>query len=374
MKAIFANTMNSISGYPSPLFTEEQLKQIRGYAFLAENAGQLIAEQLRFIYDNNWFNLFVPEQLGGLEMDLPNAVRLQERLAYVDGSFGWTVTLCAGANWFAGFLDAALREEVFSAPSVCLSGSGAATGNAVAMGDGYIISGWWKYATGAPHATHFTANCIVGEQTDAQGNPVVSSFIFKRDEVTIINDWNCMGMKATASQSFSVKDLYVSNNRQFLIDVAHAQLPQAVFYFPFEQFAELTIAANFAGMTAHFIELCTDLFHERVKRKKHSAGQACEVFECLGRSKTKFETERNLLFDTMDRVWLKGLEAKQWDAEDLQAVTNISQSLVKTARATVNTLYPFCGMIAADASSEINRVWRDFNTASQHSLFTFGCK
>lgn len=366
--------MNFKSASLPSLLTEEQLQQIRGHAFLAENAGRLIPEQLRFIYDNEWFNFFVPKQLGGLEMSLPDALRLEEQMAYADGSFGWTVTLCAGANWFAGFLDPTFRDEVFSDKQVCLSGSGAATGKAVANGDGYIISGSWRYATGAPHATYFTANCILDDQADEQSNPIIASFIFKREEVTVIDDWNSMGMKATASHSFFIKDLHVPGNRKFSIDAAHAQLPQPVFYFPFVQFAELTIAVNFAGMATHFIELCTDLFHERVKKKGHSAGQACEVFECLGRSKTKFETERTLLFETIDNVWPKGVETKKWDEDDLNAVTTACQSLVKTARNTINTLYPFCGMIAADASSEINRVWRDFNTASQHSLFTFGCK
>lgn len=369
--------MNSISDRPYSSLNEEQLQRIRSYALFAENAGQLTPEQLLLIYHNNWFNLFVPASLGGLEMNLPDAVRLLERLAWADGSFGWTVTLCSGANWFAGFLNPEIVREVFSNTQVCLAGSGAATGKAIVTDNGYTVSGSWKYATGAPHATHFTANCIIekdGEPvTDKAGNFRISSFIFNKDEVNIIRDWNCIGMKATASHSFTVNNLHVAENRSFTIDAAHASLSQPVFHFPFVQFAELTLAANYSGMTTHFVDLCLVLFHERVKRKGHSAGQACEVFECLGRSKTKFDAERNQLFETMDAVWVKGLEAGEWTKEDLQSVSDVCQSLVKTARNTVNTLYPFCGMVAADPSSEISRVWRDFNTAGQHSLFTFVC-
>lgn len=366
--------MNSISDHPHLLLTEEELQKIRSYAFFAENAGQLTPEQLQLIYKNNWFNLFVPKTLNGLELELPEAVRLQEKLAWADGSFAWTVTLCSGANWFAGFLHPEIVERIFADPLVCLAGSGAPTGKAIATNDGYIVSGSWKYATGAPHATHFTANCIIekdGEPvTDEAGNFMISSFIFNKDEVTIIQDWNCIGMKSTASHSFAVNNLHVAKNRTFKIDTIHPLLTQPVFHFPFLQFAELTLAANFSGMTTHFLDLCLALFHERVKRKGHTAGQACEVFECLGRNKTKFDAERNHFLETMDTVWAKGLETKLWAKEDLESVSAACQSLVKTARNTVNTLYPFCGMIGADVSSEINRVWRDFNTAGQHSLFT----
>ncbi|MBX3253551.1 MAG: acyl-CoA dehydrogenase [Chitinophagaceae bacterium] len=369
--------MNSISA-PSSLLTEEQIEQIRNSAFLSEKAGQLTTEQLALINNNNWFNLFVPRSLGGLEMSLPEATRLQESLAKADGSFGWTVTLCSGANWFAGFLSPELRDEVFAVPSrICLSGSGAITGKAALTNNGYLISGFWKYATGSPHATHFTANCRIEKDgipvTDEAGNTTIAAFLFKREEVKIINEWNCIGMKATASHSFSVENLPVAANRAFSISPLTARLPQPVFYFPFIQFAELTIAANFSGITSHFIDLCHALFHSRVKQKGYTIEQACDVFECLGRSKTKFEADRILLFETMDAVWAKGLETKQWRSEDLNSVTVACQSLVKTARNTVNTLFPFCGIVAVDASSEINRVWRDFSTASQHSLFTVEC-
>jgi hypothetical protein len=47
--------------------------------------------------------------------------------------------------------------------------------------------------------------------------------------------------------------------------------------------------------------------------------------------------------------------------------------MVKLARNAVDDLYPYCGMTAAEQESDINRVWRDFHTASLHTIFTFGC-
>jgi hypothetical protein len=43
-------------------------------------------------------------------------------------------------------------------------------------------------------------------------------------------------------------------------------------------------------------------------------------------------------------------------------------ALVAVSRQAVDELYPYCGLYAAHEGSEINRVWRDFHTASQHSL------
>src|SRR5690606_11738530 len=126
---------------------------------------------------------------------------------------GWTVTLCSGANWFVGFLDKLPVSLFFSDQQVCFSGSGAASGKASVVENGYIVNGYWKYATDASHATAFTANCVIekdGEPLlEKDGSPVTRSFIFKRTEVAIHNNWNATGMKATASQSFSIKALKV---------------------------------------------------------------------------------------------------------------------------------------------------------------------
>jgi len=54
--------------------------------------------------------------------------------------------------------------------------------------------------------------------------------------------------------------------------------------------------------------------------------------------------------------------------ELLKDITKKSKDLAATSRRLVDELYPYCGLIAAKKSSELNRVWRDFHTASQHSL------
>ena len=145
--------------------TPALVEQLRGFSGRAEAGGTLIPEQLAVIHSRKWFKLFVPRRLGGLELSLPEGVRLEEELARIDGSLGWTVTLCAGANFFVGYVgqfgDQPVAEAIFANADVCLGGSGQATGKAAVLDGGYRVSGRWRYATGAPHLTHFTANCVL---------------------------------------------------------------------------------------------------------------------------------------------------------------------------------------------------------------------
>jgi len=45
-----------------------------------------------------------------------------------------------------------------------------------------------------------------------------------------------------------------------------------------------------------------------------------------------------------------------------------SLALAAAARNAVDSVYPYCGLRAAQQDADINRVWRDFHTATQHGL------
>jgi hypothetical protein len=45
--------------------------------------------------------------------------------------------------------------------------------------------------------------------------------------------------------------------------------------------------------------------------------------------------------------------------------------LAKLSINAVDTVYPYCGLMAASTETTINHVWRDIHTASQHTLLTY---
>lgn len=341
------------------MIATEIVRQLHELSGRAERAGRLTSDQLTILYNQRWFKLFVPKCYGGLELTAPEGIRLEEELACIDGSLGWTVTLCAGANLFVGYMQPSTAETVFANPTVCLGGSGQASGTATMEGSGYRVSGIWRYATGAPHLTQFTANCILKRDDeillDDAGNPRVMSFFLAKDDVRIIEDWPAFGLKATASHSFEVSDVWVDETHAFVIAPERATLPQPIYRYPFLQFAEATLAANTLGMARHFVSCANGLLKDPV------VNLAEGVQVQLAKSRTSF-------YQAVDASWDELVNKGRQSPALLQAVSDQSRSLAHVCRELVTALYPHVGMAAADASSEINRVWRDLFTASQHSL------
>jgi hypothetical protein len=79
----------------------------------------------------------VPKEYDGLEVSLPDGLKIEEALATIDGSLGWTVTLCSGATLFIGYMQKDVAATIFADKKVCFGGSGRASGVARKNSDGY---------------------------------------------------------------------------------------------------------------------------------------------------------------------------------------------------------------------------------------------
>ncbi|WP_460680391.1 acyl-CoA dehydrogenase family protein [Mucilaginibacter koreensis] len=356
--------------HPSALLQPEWVNIIRQAAPEAEQQGKLLPEQLQLIEQQQWFTILVPAVYGGLEMPLPNVVRLEESLAWADGSLAWVVTLCCGAGWFGGFLQPDVARQIFSTPHVCLAGSGAATGTATLTSEGYLINGLWKYASGAHHATHFTANCVIQQKGQpvltADGQPLIKSFVIDKAQVALVPAWKYIGMMGTGSHAFEIKDALVTANHSFEINADTITIDSQLYIYPFLQLAEATLAANLSGMALRFTELCEPLFAARAANGKLSAAQQNVLTAELQAATHILQDARQRFYQAVDVSW----QAPQQQGL-LRRVSSTSRRLAQTARECVDQLYPFCGLIAAAPDTEINQVWRNLHTASQHALLTF---
>ncbi|MDF2192406.1 acyl-CoA dehydrogenase [Paraflavitalea sp. CAU 1676] len=361
--------------HPSTIIEPVLYGTLREFAADAELLGRLHDDQLSIIYQQRWFNFFVPERFGGLGLSLPEALRLEEALAWTDGSVGWTVTLCSGANWFAGFLADSARNVLFDNRKACLAGSGKPSGVAQITDAGYLVSGEWNYATGAMHATAFTTNCIIEKDgtplQDAAGNPLIQSFWFYTDEVSLRKNWHTIGMIATGSHGFSIKDVLVPFDRSFVLEPGKAVLPDPVFHFPFLQFAEATLAVNYSGMAVRFLDLCAVIFEEKLQRPSHRFLAEAPLRKMLHNAVGELETARLHFYTAIDKAWDSMTATGSVPAGMLADMSHTSRHMATIAREKVDALYPFCGIAAADPTTSISRVWRDLHTASQHALLTF---
>ena len=359
--------MTSTELQPNPVPWPQQLGK---WASQADATGVLQPEQIALMHDQGWLKMLAPQSLGGSERPLPEVVRLEETIAQADGSCGWVATLCAGAGWFTGFLPTGLAQDIVATPQVCLAGSGAPTGHADREGDGWRLNGQWRHASGSQMATHFTFNALLREAgqalLDAQGRPRLCAFLVPAARVQVESDsWHSVGLRATTSQAFTVQDLWVPADHAFVIEASHATATGPLYRFPFEALAFVTLAANMLGMARHFMALAQAATARHIPTLNSPSPAALALWAASDRS---LRAARDGFYAQLDSVWAATVQGTA-SAVQSQQLVDTSRALARHARECVDALYPCCGLHAADPRSEINRVWRDLHTASQHAIW-----
>lgn len=337
----------------------------RNRILAAQNYG-LTPEQLGWIYERKLFKLWVPEKFDGLEADFLEGIKTLEQLAYEDGSLAWTVTLCSGANLFVGYINSQ-EQKVFQDKKVCLGGSGFNSGIAQKNEMGYRITGEWKYATGAHHLTHFTLVAELWEEDkpllDKNGRIRTSAFFVDANQVQIIEDWKTFGLESTASHSFSVENAEVESSREFHIDVNKKTIDLPLFDIPFSLFAEATLLANYIGMFRKFLDLVHFSF-SRLPSKRKMREATDDKLLALETIKTQFEEDVKTYYEKISILWTD----KKYEEKDCEKSNMLAKDIVVFIKEKTAFLFPYCGIYAAQHDTELNSVFRNIFTASQHNL------
>lgn len=334
---------------------------------------QLTPDQLQIVYRQNWFNLWVPEELGGMGSTFDQGLKFLYELAYCDGGLAWTVTLCSGANMFVGFLEPEVRASIWKDKYVCFGGSGQASGRAEIIDGGFEITGFWRYATGAPHLTHFTLNAWLyrdGEPVlDNSNTHQFRSFFVSRAQVKIHEDWNTFGLECTASHSFSLENIFVPQAHSFQLTRESVKVDSDTYKIPFVTFAELTLLVNYLGMYKRFIEL----LEQHLAQKKNEAvdTQLRERLETLCRYKEAADQHVDWVWMVAGKVQSNlGADQEPKLEEWQQQIAWKAREIVAQIRCRAADAMPMGGIKAAQYDEELNRVFRHLFTATQHALLS----
>lgn len=313
------------------------------------------SEIIELIATNNWLNIWVPKQYNGLGLTISEGLKILQTVSKIDGSLGWFVTLCSGANYFSRNLSPSVAFEIFSNQKACFGGSGMIGGTAEKVKDHYIINGLWHYATGAPYLTHFTLNAQILENgqplVDENNQPKILSFILDKAQVKLIPSWKSMGMVATSSHSFEVANQTVHKDYSFIYNTFFSD--DLVEKIPFHVFADLTLLVNYIGIAEHFLEKSLEII-------TFSVQQQLDVF-------LKRTTLELLNYaQQVEELLINNLTIEDILSEEIH---QFGTNTVSTLTTYIIQIYPQLGIKASRSNEEINQIFRDFFTATQHRNF-----
>ena len=199
---------------------EEITPLIEKHRDAAEENGRLSDPVVEALKEAGFLRLYVPRSYGGLEIDPITFFYLTERISRLDASVGWLIANGNALAYITSHLSEAGTDAIFgSDPNATVCGSLNSMGKAIAENGGYRFSSQAPFNTGSS----FSDWCLMQGQVDrddgpSDAEPEMIALLCPMKDAEIIDNWDVIGMCATASNDVRVKDALVPESLTFPLE------------------------------------------------------------------------------------------------------------------------------------------------------------
>lgn len=359
---------------------EGLVERVRSLApLIAEHAGEAERERkpvdvvIRALEETGVFRSFVPKRFGGYEIDLDTFIDVGLAASEACTSTGWVTTFYMEHNWMLAQFPEAAQEAIFGRqPYILAPASISPNGRARREDGGYRLSGRWPWATGIMHADWAILNGVV------QGDPPdVRVFIVPRSAIEVADTWYCDGMEGTGSNDMIASDLFVSE--EFSESLFRMVLGRGsgstwhgspTYRNPMLPLLAIAAAIPALGAARHARELFLDRLGARTlfgTGTKQGQRQAAQIR--LGNVSVQIDSAETLLRQA-------GRDLQSWCAakdecppEERVRLRLVVGHVVRMCRDAISTIMEASGAGAHLRSHPLQRIYRDVNTLSSHTVF-----
>ncbi len=350
-----------------PLLDEHGAEMDRRREVTPEVVDALVAQDM--------LRLLLPKSLGGGEIHLLDHVKAMEALGWADASVAWFINQSnVSSGTSAAAMPHASALAVFGDPKVGLAwGARHNRSKAIRVEGGFRLSGTWSFASGGRHTTWLGAHSAT---QNPDGTPYMQtrggraddrSFVFLRSEAKIIDDWHVLGLRGTGSDSYTVEDLFVPDERAPARDSLEERREKGPLY---TIMSTLLYASGFCGVTLglarRLLETYVDLARAKHSRASPNAMAVNNAIQReIGLLEAKLSSARAFLHEAVVEVY-DAAAAGKLDVDRRIRLRLATTYGMQEATDVSIACYRAAGTTAILDSAPFERRFRDAMSASQH--------
>jgi len=181
---------------------------LRERAARAEADRVMPPETLHDLHSSGLLRILQPRRWGGMELDYVAYIDIPLELARGCASTSWNAVNLLMHHWMLALFDERAQDEVWSInPDAAIAAAIAyPQGQGRRVDGGFVISGRWSFSSGVN-----IADWNLLAVTVRDGEKVVDHrmCLLHRSQYEIVDDWQVLGMRATASMTVVAKDVFV---------------------------------------------------------------------------------------------------------------------------------------------------------------------
>jgi alkylation response protein AidB-like acyl-CoA dehydrogenase len=321
------------------------------------------------------WRMMLPAEIGGAAVDPATMVRVTEAVSEIDASAGWCLMIGAENSGFAAcWLPEPTAQIIFhDQPDAVTAGSAAGSGKAIAVDGGYRISGRWGFASGSTHASWFFGAATVYDgdtpRIDEHGHPVSVEGVVPAESVSIEDTWDTLGMRSTASNHFSLDDVFVAEDWTFDWGGPTARSTAPVFNLPLMSIFALTKVGVATGTARGALDAFIRLASEKTGfRQRSILAEEQRIQLITAEAESRLESARAWIFQSIAEMESAQAGGKHPSLDQRARFRLACNHAIGESVEVVDSVYKAAGTSGNFRGHPLERRFRDIHVASQHFI------
>lgn len=349
---------------------------LREHADANDREGELAKESLDLLREAGFLRLYVPRELGGLELDPVTHTAIQEELSRHDTAAGWLLQVASSAAWWSSRLPHETVDEIYrDGPDQIIAGSFGMPVAGVAADGGLRLTGRCGFASYVPEASWILVLALTMEG-DAPvmvgGAPLVRAAFVPAGDVSVVETWDALGMRATESHDLTLDEVLVPDHRMFRVGIDHD--PGASYSSPLYRIPAMLLVATVGpavamGAAREVVDEVISLaqgktpFSSATLLRDRATAQSR-----VGRAEGSLRAARAYLFETVQRGWKQTIAGEEFTLDQRAELLLASVQALDASVNAVDLMYSTAGASAVYKRSRIERLFRDVQVLRQHGF------
>lgn len=330
-----------------------------------ENDRRLPPELLDKLHGEKLFRLLLPKIYGGEEINPPTFFQTISAIAENDASVAWCVCQANGCSTSAAYVEPHVAETIWGNDPKAVVAWGPGKAEVTNTDDGYIVTGRWQFASGSRHATWLGARTPV---TLDNGETGFRALLFPAAEAEMEDIWDVLGLRGTASDGYSIKELFIPKDFKATRDVeADERRYDAPLYLIH---ANIHFATGFSGVALGIARAMLEEFKELASRKTPNRlkQRLCEnpvVQLMVAKAEARIRSARALMLSEWGEIWDEVVSTHTFTEDSRMRIRFSATYCIHEAKEVVDTIYDASGATSIFTSNRMQRYFRDIHTLTQ---------
>jgi alkylation response protein AidB-like acyl-CoA dehydrogenase len=246
-------------------------------------------------------------------------------------------------------------------------------GRATREGNGYRLSGRWRFNSGIRHAEWVVGGTLV-ENKDPQGKPTAILMAFPKQDVTLHDNWGGVtGLRGTGSEDCSVENILVPQELTFSWDLLDPKPLRGGPGYRMPPFAYVSKEHGSVAIGAARRALDELIAIATTTRGAFRASKLDErqvVHRFIGEADLKLRSARALMHERYTELSDKVCAGESINGSEIADVRAMAVHATDLAIWVATSTFHFAGNTGLHHPHVLGRLLRDLNTAGVHQVMS----